>query len=191
MREDPKDVQAPHDVASALWYIGTAENRLGNHIEATVWFRRAMPLAAPLLSDRDDLPALILSGLADSYDGSGRLTEALRMRRQALEQRRAMLANQPGIKKLRRNVVADQNSLGATLVSLTGLEREPAHRLTLWRQARAAYEEGLHVSAGLDAGGQLEPADASIRELLRRGLARCDQALRAAVSAGQPRSARQ
>ena len=77
MHDDPKNVQAPHDVASALWYIGAAENSSGHHVEAMASFQRAIPLATPLLSDRDDLPALIISGLADSYKGMGRLTEAL------------------------------------------------------------------------------------------------------------------
>jgi tetratricopeptide (TPR) repeat protein/predicted Ser/Thr protein kinase len=177
MHDDPKNVQAPHDVASALWYIGMAENGNGHHIEALASFQRAIPLATPLLSDRDDLPAMIISGLADSYEGAGRLADALRMRRQALEKRRAMLINQPGIKTLRRAVVRSLGELAATLVQLTGHEPELAPRVRRWQEARAAYDEGLKVSAGLDSGGHLEPADAAARDLLRRGLARCDNAL--------------
>jgi non-specific serine/threonine protein kinase/serine/threonine-protein kinase len=184
MRDDAKNVQAPHDVSSALYYIGVAENGIGNRAEAIASFQRAMPLAAVRLSDHDDLAASIMSGLADTYEGSGRLTESLRMRRQALEKRQGMLANQPRLTALRRGVVFSQQALGATLVKLTAQERGPGQQRRLWQEARAAYDEGLRVSATLDSGGQLEPADTSSRELLRVGLARCDQALgRASASA--------
>ena len=66
------------------------------------------------------------------------------------------------------------------LVRLTDRERAPERRLQLWREARAAYEEGLRTSAGLDGAGAIEPADASMRERLGAGVARCDKALSAA-----------
>jgi tetratricopeptide (TPR) repeat protein len=184
MREDANNVQAPKDVATALYYIGVAENGLGRRAEAIAAFERAMPLAAVRVSSTDDLTALIISGLADVYQGSGRLTDALRFRRQALERRRDMLAAQPGMTALRRAVVSSQEDIGGTLVQLAGQQREPAQRRRLWQEARAAYQDGLQVSAALDAGGKLEPADASIREALRDGLARCDRTL------GRPDSTR-
>jgi hypothetical protein len=78
---------------------------------------------------------------------------------------------------LRRAVATDEEALGATLASLAGRETQPATRQARWREARAAYEEGLRVSAGLASGGQLEPADASLRDDLHRGLVRCAAAL--------------
>ena len=173
MRDDANNVQAPKDVATALYYIGVAENGIGRRAEAIAAFERAMPLAAVRLSSTDDLPALILSGLADVYQGSGRLTEALRLTRQALERRKGMLADQPGMTTLR----GDRPSQTRPLVQIAGQEREPARRRRFWQEARAAYQDGLQVSAGLDAGGKLEPDDASIREALRDGLERCDRAL--------------
>ena len=177
VRDDPKNAMAPHDLASALWSIGVAENAMGNRAMALASFQRAMPLATPPISDRDDLQARIVSGLADAYEGSGRLAEALRMRRQALERHRALLAGQPAMKTLRRAVATDEKALGATLASLAGRETQPATRQSRWREARAAYEEGLQITAGLDSGGQLEPADASLRDDLHQGLVRCAAAL--------------
>jgi non-specific serine/threonine protein kinase/serine/threonine-protein kinase len=185
MREDAKDAQAPKDVAIALYYIGVAENGLGRRAEAIAAFQRALALAATRGSDREDLPALIMSGLADTYEGSGRLTDALGMRRRALELYRSMLANRPALTTVRRAVVMGHQALGATLVRLTEQERQPALRRRGWQDARTAYEEGLRVSAALDADGKLEPGDASMRELLRAGLARCDQALAPIRSARQ------
>ena len=86
MRDDAKNVQAPHDVASALMYIGEAENRMRNYPQAIASLERAIPLTAQTLNDRDGLKATIVSELADAFDGSGRLPDALRMRRQALDQ---------------------------------------------------------------------------------------------------------
>ena len=154
VRDDPKNALAPHDLASALWSVGVAENAIGNRAMALASFQRAMPLATPPISDRDDLQARIVSGLADAYESSGRLAEALRMRRQALERHRALLAGQPAMNTLRRAVATDEKALGATLASLAGREPQLATRQSRWREARAAYEEGLQITAGLDSGGQ-------------------------------------
>jgi tetratricopeptide (TPR) repeat protein len=177
LRDDTKNALAPHDLASALWSIGVAENAIGDRATALASFQRAMPLATPPISDRDDLQARIVSGAADAHEGSGRLTEALRTRRQALEQRRALLAGQPSMTTLRRAVATEQKALGATLASLAVREPQPATRQGRWREAHAAYEEGLRVTAGLGSGGKLEPADAALRDDLRQGLARCVAAL--------------
>jgi len=188
MSDDAKNVQAPHDVASALRYIGEAENQLGDHTAAIASLQRAMRLAKQPLDDRDDLGPSIVSLLANAYEGSGRLDDALRMRREALDQRRALLARQPGIRILRRQVVASQQSLAATLVQLTAREHAPGERRRLWHEARAAYEEGLRVSAGLDASGAVEPADASMRDRLRAGITRCDRALAGAPGEAHDRA---
>jgi tetratricopeptide (TPR) repeat protein len=187
MRDDANNVQAPRDVATALYYIGVAENDLGRRAEAIATFQRAMPLAVVRSGGTDDLPALIFTALASAYQGSGRLAEALRLRRQALELRLAMLARQPGLKTMRRAVVSGQNEIGGTLAQLAAQNRDRAERRRLWQEARAAYLDGLRVGAALDSAGKLEPDDASIREALREGLARCDRALArpdAAPSAG-------
>jgi eukaryotic-like serine/threonine-protein kinase len=177
MGEDQKDVQAPRDVASALWYIGVADNLVGDPTGAIASFERARVLGKVLLSDRDDLPALIDTGLADSYEGLGRLSDALRLRRQALERHQALLEHQPKIRTLRRAVARSESALGTTLGQLADRERDTARRLRWWHESRDAFEEGLRVSAGLDSGGQFEPEDAALRERLRSGLTRCESAL--------------
>ena len=180
MRDDPNDVQAPRDVASALWYIGRAHNTIGNWTEAIASFESAGPLARVLMSDRDDLPALIDTGLADSYEGLGRLNDALRLRRQALERHQALLEHQPRIKTLRRAVVGSESALGATLGQLADRQPDAARRLRWWREGCDAFEEGLRVSAGLESDGQFEPADTALREELRSRIARCERGLTSA-----------
>ena len=164
VRDDPTNAQAPHDLALALWWIASAETSNGNWDAALASLQRAMPLAKPL-RERDDLRARITSGLADAHEGAGHLAEALRLRKQALEERRALLVSQPRMKGIRRTVVQDEIALGGTL-----------GRLGRWQEARQAYEEGLKVAAGLDSTPP-DPEDVSLVEDLRKGLARCGAAL--------------
>jgi non-specific serine/threonine protein kinase/serine/threonine-protein kinase len=170
MRDDPTNAIGPRDVASALWYIGTAESSLGDWSGALASFGRAIPLANPN-SGRDDLRARLASGMADAYEGSGRLADALRLRKEALEHHRALFARQPQIRTLRRGVVEDQRALGLTLT-----------RMSRWREAREAYEDGLKVAAGLDSTPP-DPGDVSLLDDLRQGLDRCDAALATADGA--------
>ncbi len=181
VRDDPRNVQAPHDLASVLWYIG-----IGREHSSATGRRRSRHLKPPepffkvLMSDRDDLPAQIDTGLADSYEGLGRLNDALRLRRQALERHRALLQHQPRIKTLRRAVARSQSALGTTLGRLADRQPDAVRRLRWWREGCDAFDEALRVSAGLESDGQFEPADTALREELRSRLARCERGLTSA-----------
>jgi tetratricopeptide (TPR) repeat protein len=169
MSDDPHDARAPRDVATALWWIGNAESALGSWPEAIASFRRALPLATPN-RDYDDLPNLLVHGLASAYAGAGRLPEAVAAYRQAAAERRALLARRPQLKTVRRALAETQNGLGA---ALSGLRR--------WGEARDAYDEGLAVASGFGAG-PLEPGEAAVMEALRKGRERC-------IAASRPRRA--
>ena len=182
MRDDPNDVQAPRDVASALWSIGSAYNTIGNWTDAIASFESARPLVKVLMSDRDDLPARIDTGLADSSEGLGRLNDALRLRRQALERHQALL----------RASAEDQNAPSRGSAERTRARR---HARTACRSATRCGRASAMVAGGLsrvrggsagqrdlESDGQFEPADAELREQLRSGLARCEQYLNRGAS---------
>jgi tetratricopeptide (TPR) repeat protein len=169
-RADAKDAQGPADLASVLWHIGGAENALRHWPAAIASFERAMPLSISPLGD-DDLRASILSGLADAHEGAGRIGQALQLRREARPLRRALLAAQPDVRMLRRRAAADDEALGNTLSALAARESLPSSRRSRWREAQAAYAEGLDVIAALEVEGKTEPADKALADRLRRALA--------------------
>jgi tetratricopeptide (TPR) repeat protein len=165
VRDDPDNARAPRDLAVALWSVGVLQNDMGHWADALASLDRAALLAKSLAATTrptgtQDLRATIARALADSYEGSGRLSEALGFRKQALQGHRALFAGQPGMRGLRRDVAWDEKALGGTLA-----------RLDRWREAREAYEEGLKVAADLGPA-PLDPGDAKLMDGLRDGLAR-------------------
>jgi eukaryotic-like serine/threonine-protein kinase len=169
VREDPRNARAPRDLAVALWSVGVLDNDRRRWDDARVMLERSAVLArAAVTSTRaggtEELRATIVRGLADSYEGSGRLREALVLRRQSLAGHRALFSGQPGMRGLRREVVLDERALGGTLA-----------RLGRWPEARDAFEEGVRVASGLGPG-PLDREDAAVMADLRKGLARVDAA---------------
>jgi tetratricopeptide (TPR) repeat protein len=170
VRADARNAQAPHDLASVLWYIGVAENALRHWPAAIASLERAMPLSIRPVSDRDGLRASILSGLADAHEGAGRLGQALQLRREGRQFRRALLTAKPEVHTLRRAVAADDEALGNTLAAVAARESLPSSRRSRWREAQAAYAEGLDLVAVLEVEGKTEPADKALGDRLRRAL---------------------
>ena len=170
LRDDAGNRQAPHDVASALFYIGDLQNEMGAHAEATASLQRALPLSAPL-RPYDELQALIITALADSFEGRGRLAEALPLRIRARDELRAMADAQPASKSLRRLLVKNEVELAETLTRFSEQKADP-------RQKRAAcieYEEAARVLAGLGANAERELPSVTIAERLRNGIGTCEE----------------
>jgi eukaryotic-like serine/threonine-protein kinase len=171
MRDDPTNVLARHDVASALFYIGQLENdRLRRYVDAQASLERALPMAAPL-TNVDQLSALILTEIGDSFEYRGLMSDALSWRIRATEQFRALFKSQPKSKALHRALVAGEVQLGATLMHFATTTQEPALRARRRQEACIAYRDASRALALLgEAEAELSP---DISENYRKGIEIC------------------
>jgi GTP-binding protein len=85
--------------------------------------------------------------------------------------REAVVHEQPGVTRDRKEVETDWNGLGFTLVDTGGVDREEAGDLAaaVRRQARAAIEESDLALLVVDAQAGLRPGDAELAAELRGG----------------------
>ena len=149
---------------------------MGAHVEAKVSLDRALPLAAAAARAVDEQSGMIMGALADSFEGRGRLTEALSLRIRAHKEIRTFVEVRPESKSLRRLLLRREVELGATLMRLSDTASDSTLRAKWRRDACAAYREGAGGLAGLGADAERELPDADVGEALHKGIDRCDKA---------------
>jgi non-specific serine/threonine protein kinase/serine/threonine-protein kinase len=174
-RADPSNVLAQVDLVSARWRIGSFLTRQGDWRAALRELDPAVAAAEKLTGTRQDQLVEALFVRADAHQRAGNSRAMLADRRRAFELSRTLMLQATSVSK-EMAFVESAEAVGDAL-SASARRAAPANAPELWREARAAYAQGLERALDLEARKALIGAKVAMPGRLRVGVDRCDRAL--------------
>ena len=164
-RADPSNVLAQVDLVSARWRIGSFLTRQGDWRAALRELDPAVAAAEKLTGTRQDQLVEALFVRADAHQRAGNSRAMLADRRRAFELSRTLMLQATSVSK-EIAFVESAEAVGDAL-SASARRAAPANAPELWREARAAYAQGLERALDLEARKALIGAKVAMPGRLR------------------------